>query len=138
VTRKITATAAKIKLGLENRLALGNIESKQDWGYAPDYVKAMWLMLQADNPQDYIMATGKLHTVEDICKIAFSTLGLDYKKFVVLDKSFYRKVEGKNYCGDASKAWENLHWKPEVTFEKMIKIMTESDYQKMLKMKGKA
>jgi len=137
VTRKITMAAAKIKLGLEKKLALGNIKAKQDWGYAPDYVEAMWLMLQAKTPQDYILATGKLHTVEDICKIAFSFLDLDYKKYIVIDKSFYRKIEGNNFCGNNKKAKEKLHWKPKVSFEKMIKIMTESDYQKLLKMKGK-
>jgi len=128
VTRKITLGAASIKLGLQKKLELGNLKSKEDWGYAPDYVRAMWLMLQQDKPQDFVIGTGEAHSVGDICKIAFSTLGLDYKKYVIVDKKFFRRQTGKPIIADYSLAKKVLNWKPQVSFDKMIKMMVEKDY----------
>ena len=127
VTRKITQRAVKIKLGLEKELFLGNLKANQDWGYAPDYVKAMWLALQQKKPCDLVIATGKLHRVEDVCRIAFSHLGLDYKKFVKIDKHFFRIQEARKIVGDASKAKRVLGWQPTISFEAMIKKMVDSD-----------
>lgn len=132
VTRKITQTAAKIKLGLANKLVLGNLKAKQDWGYAPDYVEAMWLMLQQKKADDYIIATGKLHSVGDICQIAFSYLGLDWKEYVKQDARFVRKEEVKAFFGDASKARKKLGWRPKASFKEMIHKMVENDL-KLLK-----
>lgn len=129
VTRKITQGAVKIKLGFAKKITLGDIKSEEDWGYAPDYVRAMWLALQQKNPQDFIIATGKLHTVKDICKIAFSHLGLNYRKFVEVDKSFFRLYKSKRMMGDTSRARRVLGWQPKIKFEKMIKKMVDYDYQ---------
>lgn len=130
VTRKITQGVVKIKLGLQKELLLGNLKAKQDWGYAPDYVRAMWLALQQNKPQDFVIATGKLHTVEDVCRIAFSHLRLDYKKFVKIDKKFFRKQEARRIVGDASCARKVLGWQPTISFEEMIKKMVDYDYRK--------
>jgi len=130
VTRKITQTAVKIKLGLEKELVLGNLQAKQDWGYAPDYVEAMWLMLNYKKADDYLISTGKLHTVEDVCKEAFSVLGLDYRKYIKVDKKFFRKVEAKALVGDASYAKKVLGWKPKTSFKEMIKKMAKDDLKK--------
>lgn len=127
VTRKITLTAAKIKLGKAKKLLLGNLEAKQDWGYAPDYVEAMWLMLQQEKPDDYIIATGKLHSVKDICRIAFGYLNLDWKKYVEYHKKLVRKEEAQMFFGDASKARRILGWRPKMSFEEMIKKMVDND-----------
>ncbi len=127
VTRKITQGAVKIKLGLQKELFLGNLKAEQDWGYAPDYVKVMWLVLQQSKPDDFVIATGKLHSVEDVCRIAFSHLELDYKKFVKIDKYFFRKQEARQIIGDASKAKRVLDWQPTVSFEEMIKKMVAHD-----------
>jgi GDPmannose 4,6-dehydratase len=127
VTRKITHTAAKIKLGIEDELKLGNLEATQDWGYAPDYVKAMWLMLQNQKPIDYIIASGQLHSVKDVCKVAFSHLGLDYQDFVKIDQKFFRKTESQLILGDSTKAKKELSWQPEVSFEDMIIKMVKND-----------
>jgi len=131
VTRKITLGAASIKLGLQKKLKLGNLKAQEDWGYAPDYVRAMWLMLQQDKPQDFVIGTGEAHSVGDICKIAFSTLGLDYKKYVAQDNKFFRKQTGKPIIADYSKAKRVLKWKPEVSFDKMIKTMVTKDYNNL-------
>lgn len=127
VTRKITQTAAQIKLGQTDRLELGDLDASQDWGYAPDYVKAMWLMMQQDNPDDYILASGKSHTVRDICQIAFSHLGLNYKDYVQVNSEFVRKETVQTPCGDITKAQKVLNWQPDVSFEEMIKKMTDHD-----------
>jgi len=132
VTRKITQTAVKIKLGLEKKLVLGNLQAKQDWGYAPDYVEAMWLILNCKKADDYLIATGKLHTVEDVCKEAFSVLGLDYRKHIKVDKKLFRKVEAKALVGDASYAKKVLGWKPKTSFKEMIKKMVKHDLKKGL------
>ena len=127
VTRKITLGAAKIKLGLAKDLSLGNLDAQQDWGYAPDYIQAMWLMLQQPKADDYIIASGKLHSVRDICQIAFSHLNLNYQQFVKIDKRFFRKIEAKAPVGDASKAKKILGWQPRVSFKDMIIKMTNHD-----------
>ena len=129
VSRKITLTAAKIKLGLEKQLSLGNLESKQDFGYAPDYVKAMWLMLQQKKADDYIIATGKLFSVKDVCQIAFSHLDLNYKDYVIKDKKFYRPVEAQAPVGCIEKAKKNLNWLPKTNLKDMIIKMVENDLQ---------
>ncbi len=127
VTRKITQAAAKIKLGLEKNLALGNLDSQQDWGYAPDYIEAMWLMLQQEKPDDFIIATGKLHSVREVCDIAFSHLDLKYQEFVTIDQRFYRKIEAKVLTGNPAKAKRILGWQPRTSFKNMIIKMVEHD-----------
>ena len=131
VTKKITLAAAKIKLGLEQELLLGDLDSVQDWGYAPDYVEAMWLMLQQDQADDYIIASGESHTVRDICKIAFSSLDLDYQGYTKTDPQFIRKEKISSPLGDPSKAKEKLGWKPKVSFEEMIKKMVQYDLESL-------
>ncbi len=137
VTRKITLGAAKIKLGLAENLKLGNLEAQQDWGWAPDYVEAMWLMLQAKKAEDFIIATGKIHSVRDICYLAFKTLGLDYRRYVIRDKILYRQQRGKPLMGNPYKAKKLLGWQPKVTFEEMIQLMTKADCQQLKNKKGK-
>ena len=127
VTRKITLTAAKIKLGKAKKLSLGNFDAKQDWGYAPDYVRAMWLMLQQEKADDYIIATGEVHSVKEVCQIAFSYFNLDWKKFVVQDKKFFRKEKETNFFGNPSKARKKLGWRPKVSFKEMIERMVDND-----------
>lgn len=131
VTRKITLTAAKIKLRKAEKLSLGNLETKQDWGYALDYVRAMWLMLQQEKADDYIIATGEAHSVKEVCQIAFSYLNLDWKKFVVQDKKFFRKEKETNFFGNPSKARKKLGWRPKVSFKEMIERMVDSDYNNL-------
>ncbi|WP_029214702.1 GDP-mannose 4,6-dehydratase [Kallotenue papyrolyticum] len=132
VTRKITHGVAQIKLGLANELRLGNLEAQRDWGYARDYVKAMWLMLQQDQPDDYVIATGQTHSVRRFCEIAFGHVGLDYRDYVVQDERFYRPAEVDLLVGDASKAREKLGWQPETSFEELVQMMVEADL-KLLK-----
>lgn len=132
VSRKITHTAAQIKLGLAEKLSLGNLESKQDFGYAPDYVEAMYLMLQHKSPEDFVIATGKLHSVKDVCQVAFEYLELDYKDYVVKDEKFYRPVEAQAPLGDYSKAKKILGWQPKTSFKDMIIKMVQNDL-KLLK-----
>jgi GDPmannose 4,6-dehydratase len=127
VTRKISLTAAKIKLGLEDELVLGNLEVGVDWGYAPDYVKAMFMMLQQDKPSDFILATGKIHTVRQVCETAFSYFDLDWKKYVKSDKKLLRKEEPARFYGDISKAKKVLGWEPETDFTGMIRKMAAND-----------
>ncbi|OIP03323.1 GDP-mannose 4,6-dehydratase [Candidatus Beckwithbacteria bacterium CG2_30_44_31] len=127
VTRKISHAAARIKLGKQDKLHLGNLESKRDWGYAPDYVEAMWLMLQQDKPDDYVIATGKTWSVKDCVQIAFETVGLNWQDYVVADQKFLRPAEVDVLVGDASKAKKILGWQPKTSFQEMIKIMVEAD-----------
>jgi len=129
VTRKITHGAAKIKLGLQRELRLGNLEAKRDWGYAGDYVHAMWLMLQQDEPDDYVISSGKAHSVRDVCEIAFSLLGLDYKDHVVVDPKFQRPAEVNHLLGNPAKARAKLGWECKVSFEELIKMMVDGDYK---------
>ncbi len=127
VTRKITQAAVKIKLGQQKELPLGDLEAQQDWGYAPDYVEAMWLMLQQDKPDDYVIATGEYHTVKNICQIAFGHLELNYQDYVTIDERFVRKEKITAPKGDSSKAKKVLNWQPRVSFEEMIIKMVEHD-----------
>ncbi len=127
VTRKITRGVAQIKLGISKELQLGNLNAKRDWGYSPDYVKAMWLMLQQDEPSDYVIATGELHTVADFCDIAFKYVGLNYNDFVHVEPKFFRPSEDIPLVGDASKARKKLNWKPEKPFQSLIEEMVEYD-----------
>jgi GDPmannose 4,6-dehydratase len=131
VTRKVTGTVAKIKLGLANELRVGNLEAKRDWGYADDYVKAMWLMLQQDDPDDFVVATGKTHSVKELIEIAFGHLDLNWEDYVVVDQDFYRPSEIYELKGDAGKAMEKLGWKPSFSFENMITLMVDEDLRSL-------
>jgi len=131
VTRKVTHHAAKIKLGLAHELRLGNLDSQRDWGFAGDYVRAMWLMLQQDAPDDYVIATNETHTVQKLVEIAFNTVGLDWKNYVVQDERFMRPAEVDLLIGDPSKAGTKLGWEPQVTFEQLIQMMVESDLKQL-------
>jgi len=127
VTRKISRGAAQIKKGLIEKLALGNLEAIRDWGYAPDYVQAMWKMLQADTPADYVIATGVGHTIREFCEAAFSKLDLDYRDYVVFDQNLYRPVESVPLIGNAKKIRQELGWQPQVGFQQLVSIMIDSD-----------
>ena len=127
VTHKVTHGAARIKLGLDDELRLGNVDARRDWGYAGDYVQAMWLMLQQDQPDDYVIATGQTHSVQRLCEVAFGHLGLDWRKYVVSDPEFIRPAEVDLLVGDASKAHARLGWEPSVTFEDLIQMMVDAD-----------
>ncbi|MGQ9552577.1 MAG: GDP-mannose 4,6-dehydratase [Anaerolineae bacterium] len=127
VTRKVTHGAARIKLGLDEKLLLGNLEAQRDWGYAGDYVRAMWLMLQQEQPDDYVVATGETHSVRELCQVAFAHLGLDYCDYVVVDPALLRPAEVDQLVGDASKARRVLGWRPTVTFEELVHIMVDAD-----------
>lgn len=131
VTRKVTDAVARIKLGKQNELRLGNIDAKRDWGFAGDYVKAMWLMLQQENPDDYVVATGKTTTVRDMCNIAFNYVGLNYEDYVVIDPQFYRPAEVDILLGDSSKAQQKLGWEIETSLEQLIHMMVEADLRRV-------
>lgn len=133
VTRKVTYHAAKIKLGLGHELRIGNPNARRDWGYAKDYVEAMWLMLQQDKPDDYVIATGVMHTVEYLLDVAFQCVDLDWKNYTVQDERFMRPAEVDLLVGDASKAHAILGWEPTVTFEQMIQRMVEADITRLKK-----
>jgi GDPmannose 4,6-dehydratase len=133
VTRKVTHTAARIKLGLAKELRMGNLDAKRDWGYAGDYVKAMWMMLQQPDAEDYVISTGETHSVKELVEIAFSYLNLDYKDFIVVDQRFVRPAEVDLLIGDSSKAREKLNWKPGVSFEQLVKIMVDFDLESLKK-----
>ncbi|MGZ7116655.1 MAG: GDP-mannose 4,6-dehydratase [Methanobacterium sp.] len=130
VTRKISNTVAKIAIGMEKELALGNLEAKRDWGYAPDYVESMWLMLQQDEPDDYVIATSKTHSVKDFVENAFEFVGLDWHKYVKVDKKFLRPIDVNFLQGDYSKAKEKLNWEPKVKFEELVELMVKGDLEK--------
>ena len=127
VTRKISDGVARIKLGRASELRLGNLDAQRDWGFAGDYVRAMWMMLQQDTPADYVIATGITHTIRRACEVAFEHVGLDWEKHVVIDKRFLRPAEVDLLVGDASKARRELGWKPTVTFEQMMASMVDAD-----------
>ena len=131
VTRKVSDAVARIKLGLAKELRMGNLDAKRDWGFAGDYVRAMWLMLQQPKPDDYVIATGETHTVEELVDIAFGCVGLDWRKYVVQDPAFMRPAEVDLLLGDASKAYRQLGWKPEVSFEELIRRMVFADIQRL-------
>jgi GDPmannose 4,6-dehydratase len=134
VTRKITNTVARIKLGLEKELKMGNLDARRDWGFAGDYVEAMWMMLQQDRPEDYVIATGISHSVKDLIKMAFDQLGLDWEKYVVVDPSLIRPAEVDYLLGDPRKAKDKLGWEAKVPFEELVKMMVNCDLQLMRKM----
>ena len=129
VTRKITQAAARIKCGLQEKLLLGNLDAKRDWGYAGDYVEAMWLMLQQENPDDYVVATGETHSVLEFAAAAFDAVGLDWQKYVEIDPSLYRPAEVNALRGDASKARRVLGWEPKVKFAELVAMMVAADVQ---------
>ncbi len=129
VTRKVSRGVAAIKLGLASELVLGNLEARRDWGYAKDFVRAMWMMMQQDEPGDYVVATGEQHTVRELCEIAFSVVGLDYKDFVKTDPSYLRPTEVDTLCGDATLARTRLGWKPTISFRELVELMVRSDLE---------
>jgi len=133
VTRKVTNTAVRIKLGLAQELRLGNLDAKRDWGFAGDYVRAMWLMLQQEKPDDYLISTGINHSVRDLVKIAFDYLNLNWENYVVIDPKFFRPAEIDILCGNSTKALKKLGWKPEVSFEELIKMMVDADLERVEK-----
>ena len=133
VTRKVTHQVAKIKCGVAKKLLMGNLDAKRDWGFAGDYVRAMWMMLQQADPDDYVLATGKTHSVRDLVEVAFAHVGLDWKEYVELDPKLIRPAEVDFLCGDATKAREKLGWEPEVNFEELIKMMVEADLEDLQK-----
>jgi GDPmannose 4,6-dehydratase len=132
VTRKVSSGVARIAAGLQSELRLGNIDAQRDWGYAGDYVEAMWLMLQQDIPDDYVIATGVTTTVRDMARIAFEFVGLDYNDYVVLDKKYYRPAEVPKLLGDPSKAEEKMSWKAKTDLETMIHLMVEADQKRIM------
>jgi GDPmannose 4,6-dehydratase len=127
VTRKVTFSAAAIKLGLQTNVSLGNLDAQRDWGFAADYVRAMWLMLQQDEPGDFVIATGETHPVRQLCQIAFDQVGLNWEDHVLVDEQFFRPAEVDLLIGDPSKAREKLNWKPEVGFDELIRTMVDAD-----------
>ncbi len=127
VTRKITNGVARIKLGLQDKLSLGNLDAKRDWGFAGDYVRAMWLMLQQNKPGDYVIASGETHSVMEFVKIAFDYVGLNWEKYVVTDPKFFRPAEVDLLLGDSTKARNELGWQPEITFEELVRMMVDAD-----------
>ena len=129
VSRKVTSAAAKIKLGLQKELAMGNLDARRDWGFSGDYVEAMWLMLQQDEPGDYVVGTGISHSVKELIQVAFVHLGLDWMDYVKIDSKFLRPAEVDYLIGDSRKAKAKLGWEPKVTFEKLIKMMADHDLQ---------
>ncbi|MFO0848797.1 MAG: GDP-mannose 4,6-dehydratase [Gemmataceae bacterium] len=133
VTRKVTDGVARIKLGLAKELRLGNLDAKRDWGFAGDYVRAMWLMLQQDTPDDYVIATGQTHTVKRLVELAFAAAGLDWQKYVVIDPALVRPAEVDLLIGDPAKAKKQLGWEPEVSFEKLVEMMVRADLDRLSK-----
>jgi len=136
VTRKITNSVAKIKLGLQSELRLGNLETRRDWGFAPDYVQAMWLMMQQENPDDFVIATGETHSVHEFVEESFKVVGLDWKEYVKSDQRLLRPLDVSHLCGEAKKAETVLGWKAKVSFKKLVEIMVKADlerWQKYLK-----
>ncbi len=131
VTRKITYGAAQIKLGLAKKLILGNLDARRDWGYAGDYVEAMWLMLQQNTPSDYIIASGETHSVREFAEEVFKHLGLDFTKYVRTDKKFFRVIDSRSLCGNASKARKILGWKPKVKFKELVTMMADADLARL-------
>jgi GDPmannose 4,6-dehydratase len=129
VTRKITLAAARIKCGLQERLALGNLDSRRDWGFAGDFVEAMWRMLQRDTPDDFVIATGETHTVREFIAAAFGRVGLDWESYVDIDPRFFRPSEVDVLCGDATKARELLGWRPATTFRELVEMMVDHDLE---------
>lgn len=132
VTRKITRAVARIKLGLQDKLYLGNLEARRDWGYAPEFVEAMWLMLQQDEPDDYVIATGEAHSVKEFVEEAFSYMNLDWREYVEIDPRYFRPTEVDFLLGDATKAKRKLYWQPRTTFRQLVHLMVDADLQALL------
>jgi len=133
VTRKVSHAVAMIKMGLQSELRLGNLEAKRDWGYAKDYVYAMWLMLQQNTPEDYVVSSDRTHTVRDMCEVAFSHVGLEWQKYVIEDPEFFRPAEVHLLLGNSAKARANLGWTPEVSFEDLMRLMVDADLERVRK-----
>jgi GDPmannose 4,6-dehydratase len=131
VTRKVTDGVARIKLGLAKELRLGNLDAKRDWGFAGDYVRAMWLMLQQDKPDDYVIATGETHTVKSLVELAFKAVDLDWQKYVVTDPALVRPAEVDLLIGDPTKANQQLGWKPAVSFPQLVEMMVKADLERL-------
>ncbi|MGB8029876.1 MAG: GDP-mannose 4,6-dehydratase [Terracidiphilus sp.] len=139
VTRKITRAVARIKYKVQQKLFLGNLEARRDWGYAPDYVRAMWLMLQQEKPDDYVIGTGEAHSVREFIELAFATADLDWRKYVEIDPRYFRPAEVDYLCADTSKARKILGWEPTVTFTELVRIMVEADIKELTaRLKGGA
>ena len=137
VTRKVTNAVARIKYGLQKELRMGNLDAKRDWGFAGDYVKAMWLMLQQDSPDDYVIATGETHTIRELLEEAFGYVGLRYEDYVVVDPQYIRPAEVDILLGDYTKAYNKLGWKPEVSFKELARMMVDHDLERVKKVVGK-
>ena len=135
VTKKITRAAARIKLGLQNTLYLGNLDAKRDWGYAPEYVNAMWAILQQDKPEDFVIGTGESHTVREFVQEAFSALDMDWEEYVKIDPQYFRPTEVNFLLADASKSRKILNWRPKVTFKELVKVMVGADLRDLEEMK---
>ena len=131
VTRKVTHAVARIKMGLQSDLHVGNLDSQRDWGFAGDYVRAMWLMLQQDKPDDYVISTGETHSVRELCQAAFEHAGLDWEKYTVVDPKFYRPAEVDLLIGDPAKAGKQLGWEPKVSFKELVHMMVDADMQEL-------
>jgi GDPmannose 4,6-dehydratase len=129
VTRKVTRAVARIKAGIQDKLYLGNLDARRDWGYAPEYVEAMWLMLQHDEPDDFVIATGENHSVREFCELAFEHAGLEMERHVEIDPRYYRPAEVDNLLGDASKAKRVLGWQPRTSFHQLVELMVDADLQ---------
>ncbi len=138
VTRKITRAIARIRAGLQDKLYLGNLDAKRDWGYAREYVEAMWLMLQQKEPDDYVIATGETHSVQEFLEEAFSSVNLDWRKYVKVDPQYYRPAEVDLLVGDASKAKQKLGWEPTTTFTKLVHLMVDADIEAVTRERSKA
>jgi GDPmannose 4,6-dehydratase len=133
VTKKVTRTAAKIKMGMTGELRLGNLEARRDWGFAGDYVEACWMMLQQDDPEEFVIGSGETHSVRDLCEIAFGYLNLNYQDYVIVDNSFYRPIETRQLVADNRKAYEKLGWEPKVSFKKLIEMMMDAEICELTK-----
>ena len=131
VTRKISHAVASIHRGLQKELRLGNLDARRDWGFAGDYVRAMWMMLQQKKADDFVVATGRNHTVREFCQIAFDHVGLNWKKYVVIDRSLFRPAEVNTLCGDATKARRKLGWKPQISFADLVRMMVDADLKRL-------
>jgi GDPmannose 4,6-dehydratase len=138
VTRKISRGVAAIKLGLADKLCLGNLDAQRDWGYALDYVRAMWLMLQQETPQDFVIGSGETHSVREFCEIAFGCVGMDYRDYVIQDPKFYRPAEVDLLISDPTKAQKILGWEPSVTFRGLVEMMVQADLQQLSRMNNEA
>jgi len=131
VTRKITRAVARIKYGVQHKLYLGTLDARRDWGYAPDYVRGMWLMLQQDSADDYVIGTGEAHTIREFAELAFAHAGLDWKQYVEIDPRYFRPAEVDYLCADPTRARRILGWQPTVTFDELVRIMVEADMQQV-------